>query len=428
MRKGNIMDRVIAGRTPAEWKQKLPLLTSVLNADEVFWINPRLTSVRKRRIASDLSLADIRDAEARLERFAPYLARVFPETEKTGGIIESEVKRIASMQDRLTAGEGLCLPGALYLKCDAHLPIAGSVKARGGIYEVLKVAEDVARKNGLLPEGGNYASFSEERFCRLFSRYGIVVGSTGNLGLSIGIMSAKMGFRVVVHMSADARQWKKDMLRANGAIVIEHDGDYGQAVATGRKESEADPQSHFVDDENSRTLFLGYAVAALRLSRQLDAAGVAVDAEHPLFVYLPCGVGGAPGGIAFGLRTVFGDAVQCFFAEPTRAPAMLLGLMTEKHNEVSARQFGIDETTEADGLAVGRPSGFVGRTLLRDISGVFTVRDDNLFRLLATLAYSEGIFLEPSATAGFPGPARLVSTAGGQRYLAEQGFTAHMDR
>jgi D-serine dehydratase len=429
MLKGNIMDDVIAGRTPAEWKRELPLLASVLDAAEVFWINPRLTGVRNRRIAPDLSLADIRDAEARLERFAPYLARVFPETEKTGGIIESEVRRITSMQARLTAREGLRLPGALYLKCDSHLPISGSVKARGGIYEVLQVAEDIARDNGLLPpEGDSYAPFSEERFRRLFSRYSIVVGSTGNLGLSIGIMSAKLGFRVVVHMSADARQWKKDMLRAKGAIVIEHAGDYGQAVASGRKESEADPKSHFVDDENSRTLFLGYAVAALRLSRQLDAAGIVVDAGHPLFVYLPCGVGGAPGGITFGLRMVFGDAVRCFFAEPTLAPAMLLGLMTEKHNEVSAREFGIEGTTEADGLAVGRPSGFVGRTLLRDVSGVFTVRDDNLFRLLAALADSEGIFLEPSATAGFPGPARLVSTAEGQSFLAEQNLSAHMDR
>lgn len=90
-------------------------------------------------------------------------------------------------------------------------------------------------------------------------------------------------------MSIEAKAWKKELLRKHGAVVVEHKSDYSVAVAEGREKSNADPFGYFVDDENSKHLFLGYAVAALRLQKQLNEKGIVVDEDHPLVIYLPCG-------------------------------------------------------------------------------------------------------------------------------------------
>lgn len=373
--------------------------------------------------ALPLTRADTDEAEARLARFATFLRRAFPETEADGGVIESPLTELPAMRAWLNESEGAALGGRLFLKRDSDLAVAGSVKARGGCYEVLKHTEDIALANHLVAPGEDYSVFASHAFRDFFSRYSIHVGSTGNLGLSIGIMGAALGYRVTVHMSADAKRWKKELLREKGVAVREYAADYSRAVEEGRAAAARDPMCYFVDDENSRDLFLGYAVAARRLHAQLSAQGITVDARHPLVVTIPCGVGGAPGGICFGLKQEFGDAVHVFFAEPTEAPCMLLGLASGLHSEISVQDIGLTGRTAADGLAVSRPSGFVGKMVAQLVSGGYTVADEHLFTYLRALDEREGLFIEPSACAGFIGAAKLASL---MPALAAQESTTHI--
>ncbi|NLM06236.1 MAG: D-serine ammonia-lyase [Tissierellia bacterium] len=374
----------------------MDIIDRLKTMEEVFWENPNLKAFKD--VELPISIEDVKEAEKRLERFSSFIKSAFPEV-KTG-IIESETIEISKAKKKLEELEGKPIKGRLLIKRDDSLPIAGSIKARGGIYEVLKHAEELALREGILKETDDYSIINSDKFRKFFSQHKVQVGSTGNLGLSIGIMSAKLGFNVIVHMSNDAKQWKKDLLREKGARVVEYESDYSVAVEQGRAESDKDPMSYFVDDENSKSLFLGYAVAGLRIVKQLDKLNIG---DSPIYAYLPCGVGGGPGGVAFGLKLSYGDRVNCYFAEPTHSPAFLLGMATGKNDKISVKDIGLDNITEADGLAVGRPSSFVGQMMKETLSGCYTIEDERLFKYMKALYESEGIFIEPSAAAGFLG-------------------------
>lgn len=359
------------------------LIAKLKSDKEFLWINPNFN---KRAIYGEVSSKEINEANNLLLKFAPFLKSAFKELESTDGIIESPLMSLNKFGIK-----------NLYLKEDNLLPIAGSVKARGGIFEILKYAETLAANANLIDVEKDYSQFDSDVFRKFFSEYKIQVGSTGNLGISIGLISAKLGFNAIVHMSKDAKDWKKKLLRENGVNVIEYDSNYSEAVKNGRMLSDEDEKSYFVDDEKSINLFLGYSTAALRLKEQLKEKHILVDDKHPLFVYIPCGVGGAPSGILHGLKTVFGENVYVFFVEPVRSASVLLGMSTGLNSKISVHDIGMDGKTEADGLAVGRASELCCKSSQNTLSGIFTINENSIFELMKELYKKESVFVEPSA-------------------------------
>ena len=90
---------------------------------------------------------------------------------------------------------------------------------------------------------------------------------------------------------------------------------------------------------------------------------------------------------------------------------MLVGMATGLNQEISVQDIGLTGLTHADGLAVGRPSGFVGRVLydyMRDLLG------------------TENIFLEPSACASFEGPIQIERNESARKYLQENHLEEKM--
>lgn len=384
------------------------------------WVNPGHVREVACSDADCIIVSDIEAAERRLARFAPLLRQLFPELVNSGGIVESQLIPLPAE----AVGREALAAGRFWVKADHQLAVAGSVKARGGFHEVLEFAEKVARAAGLLVGDTSYEALGSPAAREVFSRYEVAVGSTGNLGMSIGIMSAALGFRATVHMSAEAKEWKKRKLRNHGVVVHEYEGDYGKAVAQGRALAGRDPMCHFVDDEHSSSLFSGYAVSAFRLREQFDKQGVQVDSAHPLFVYIPCGVGGAPGGVCYGLKHVFGAAVHCFFVEPADSACFLVQMQHPDRPGISIYDVGQRNQTIADGLAVPCASDFVYPLMRERLSGVALVTDDVMRADLWRLHALAGLQVEPSAAAAVSGPRALLGTEAGRQYLARHGLDA----
>lgn len=403
------------------------MLDALKSQTPVFWINPYLKeNPVKTHLYSSLSLEQVHMAKALMSRFEPLLATLFPELADKPSITSS-LTTIETFQSSLITFVGGRIPGTWAIKNDHELPISGSVKARGGMYALLKYAEELAVKEGLVNPDQSYRQFASAPFLKLFSQHSLMVSSTGNLGLSIGIIGKRLGFNVIVHMSQDAKSWKVEKLKDLGVEVIQHKGTYSDAVAIGREMASKTAHCYFIDDENSQDLFMGYSIAGLELKEQLEAQDIIIDARHPLFIYLPCGVGGAPSGIAYTLKTCFGKYVHIFFAEPTAAPCMLLGLLTEEKEQVSIAKLGLTGKTIADGLAVGTPSALASDILAQTASGGYTVSDSIMQRLQYLLFASENITLEPSALVGFAGPYKLFYTKEGFEYLKSHNLLQHAE-
>ncbi|MCO6424203.1 D-serine ammonia-lyase [Sinorhizobium meliloti] len=361
----------------------------------IWWHNPKYKPNKRAANDGRVDVDDLKRAVESWSRFQMILSKIFSDIESGDGA-QSQLAQLDLPE---------FLPSKVLVKADHTIKTTGSIKGRGGVYEVLSFAEYVLKSHGIDPRAHPMAPLSAAARA-LFERYKIVVGSTGNLAFSVGMSGRKLGFRVEVHMSRDAQTWKKVRLRDAGVHVVEHEGDYSHAVDAARKVASTDAFSYFVDDENSVTLLIGYSAAAREIMRQLEHSGIAINQDNPLFVYLPCGVGGAPGGITLGLKNIFGPNVHCIFVEPVASPCMLVQLASGSAVPVNVYACGLSNETIADGLAVAQASMLVAEVVGEQIAGVATVQDDDLSEWVERMWTLAGMRLEPSGAAGFAAFAR----------------------
>ena len=112
------MDKMVLGKTIGQWVEKFPIIDKLISYKPVFWTNKNLDSAYKVLPELSLTFEDMVDTEKRLERFAPLISVLFPETAGKGGLIESELVSIGNMKISIQKVYRQDFQGELMLKCD----------------------------------------------------------------------------------------------------------------------------------------------------------------------------------------------------------------------------------------------------------------------------------------------------------------------
>lgn len=375
--------------------EEFPLLQQLMNKEPVFWANPNFDA----KLADEtVSRAAIFDATARLQRFRPYIETVFPETNHRRGSIESPLLRIRTMQQSLNNFWQMKALGHLYLKADNQLPVAGSIKGRGGVYAVLQIAEDIALHYSNLAYEDNYAMLSSNEFKQLFGHFEIVTTSNGNFSIAVATIARKLGFKVRVQLTGSA-PWQQEKLTALGVQLVPEDTNLAENLGD---------HTYRIDCHRDPNLLLGFATAAIHLQMQLKNQQVTLDEQHPLFIYLPTISGQSAAGIITGLRQILQVPIYPIMIQSSFNPALLLELMTGP-DPVSAAELNLDPKIMAASFAGEMPDSRALELAKTQVYGVATVSDHALLQYLNLLAMSENILCEPAALAGFAGYHQLLS-------------------
>ena len=135
------------------------------------------------------------------------------------------------------------------------------------------------------------------------------------------------------------------------------------------------------------------------------------------------------GGITCGLKTIFGDAVVCAFVEPVAAPCMMVALadpVPRGSEPRSVYDYGLDNRTAADGLAVGRASSLVLEVVGDAIDAAVSVDDGTMFRTAQRAWRDAGLKLEPSAATALASVGPLIEAARGRQGWPDLAGAVHV--
>src|SRR5262249_36137942 len=281
----------------------------------------------------------------------PNLADVFAARQRIGPYLRPTPLYRYPALDAMTGAQ-------VWVKHENHQPI-GAFKVRGGVNLVSQLTEDERRR-------------------------GVITASTGNHGQSIAYAANVFGVRAIICVPEQANPVKVESMRALGAEIVFHGGDFDDAREHCEKLS-AEHGYRYIHSANEPMLIAGvgtYALEILEAQPDIDA------------IVVPIGGGSGASGTCTVAKTV-SPAIEVIGVHSDAAPAA--------YRSWQGRALVTDATsTIAEGLATRTAFDLPQEILWRLLDDFVLVSDDQLLAATRAMIEKTRNPVEPPRAASLP--------------------------
>ncbi len=263
----------------------------------------------------------------------------------------------------------------VYVKHENHLP-TGSFKIRGGLNLMAQLSEDDRKR-------------------------GVVTATRGNHGQSIAMASSIHGVRCVVVVPHENNPEKNAAMRAYGAELVEHGGDFDEAREYA--EGLVDAQGlRYVHSANEPQLIHGVGTYTLEILEDLSETDVLV---------VPVGGGSAISG-AITVCAALKPGVEIVGVQAEQAPSIYESWRSQRHVTTKSAD------TFADGLATRVPFALTLDIIREGVTEMVLVSEQEMREMVVTIIGTTHNLAEGAGAAALAAVKKLGSRWAGKRVVA----------
>jgi threonine dehydratase len=210
----------------------------------------------------------------------------------------------------------------------------------------------------------------------------VIAVSSGNHGMAVAFSARAFGKKCTVILPENPVQEKADAIAEYGAQVLKF-GKYHNEREEKARQMVEETGAAFIHPFNDPAIIAGQGTCGLEIAEQL--AGI--DS-----VIVPVGGGGLISGISIAVKAK-SPGTKIFGVEPATAPKLSAAMKAGRIVSVE------DPHSIADGLIPPSVGDLTFKACSENVSGVFTVTDEEILDAMKLMIRGARVFPEPSGAA-----------------------------